>query len=80
MKSKVIFVVLCAVLLLLFTSFSHDGRGNLSSGKDQPADSLQHQDPADPWDHLEFPTVEENENWGVLTIIIDLNPFSLYIY
>jgi hypothetical protein len=72
MKNKVIFVVLCAVLLLLFASLSHGGGGNPPPLKDQPADSLQHQDPEDPWDRLSSRPLKGDENSDVVIIVIDI--------
>lgn len=80
MKKKIIFVVLCAVLLLLFTSLSYgqdpgDPMDGFQVDGDQ-ADGFQEYEEyrfrEDPWDHLQSPPVGEDENFDVVTIVIDL--------
>jgi hypothetical protein len=83
MKKNILFVVLCAVLLLLFTSSSYKQVpvDNTMGGplKDQPPDSLEPQLREDPWDNLKSPPVEEDENSGIVAIIIDLG-FCYILY
>jgi len=62
MKNKIIFVVLCVVLLLLFTSLSYGSDGPPSTPEIGPGEP----DLADPWDYDKSSPGGEDENSDVV--------------
>lgn len=78
MKSKTIFVVLCVVLLLLFTSLSYGWWGNLEPQpiepqEDPPIDRIDSRLRGHPWDHS--PRIPDDTTVQV-EVSVFLIPFS----
>jgi hypothetical protein len=68
MKKKIIFLVLCAVLLLMFTSSSYGGFDP----------NYMEREEADPWEHQLSPTLDHSQDSNLVLLIA--NPGSFLIF